>query len=393
MKSLVFVLALLSWSAFSATTGITFPHGGEMLMVGQSQTLAFAGKNYKSIDVSLSRDDGKTWEALGTINNKVKNRFLRNKYVWTVSGEFSSHCLVRMKCMYGGVKKPKYVTYTSGVFSINSPDSLVGPAGSDGSDGSDGSNGLNGLQGAPGIAGIQGPKGEQGDTGPQGLMGLTGPQGIAGIQGLKGDDGSMGPPGEQGIQGLQGIQGPKGAVGDTGPQGDLGPTGLQGIKGDTGATGPAGAQGVKGDTGATGAQGPQGVAGPQGLKGDTGATGPQGVKGDTGAAGATGPTGPNGSPTVSFIVTASLATQTVTYDGSKHNADFVYTDTNIRGPSNVKGRSCIFLQFATSGTGAGIVSTSYSSLQDGSVHIYISSQNYAINAQTDGIDIMIINQQ
>lgn len=61
--------------------------------------------------------------------------------------------------------------------------------------------------------------------GLQGEKGDKGEQGIQGPKGEKGDQGYIGPQGERGPQGIQGIQGPKGETGAQGPKGDQGLTG------------------------------------------------------------------------------------------------------------------------------------------------------------------------
>jgi len=70
----------------------------------------------------------------------------------------------------------------------------------------------------------------------------------------------------------------------------------------------------------------------------------------------------------------------------------VINDANIRGPSNAKGRSQIFLQFSTTANTVGVVSTSYAKLKDGQITVYISTQNYSLQSG-DNIDYQIINAQ
>lgn len=95
--------------------------------------------------------------------------------------------------------------------------------------------------------------------------------------------------------------------------------GLQGEKGDTGAQGERGLQGIqgekgdKGETGAQGERGPQGIQGIQGPKGEIGSQGPKGEKGENGIDGKT-PSFEIGQ--VSTLEPGSLATASVTSDGT-----------------------------------------------------------------------------
>jgi N-acetylneuraminic acid mutarotase len=127
------------------------------------------------------------------------------------------------------------LTSGSGIFSLDSKESLLTGNGPE-------------LEIAlSGSAGPQGPIGPTGLAGPQGLQGTAGPAGAAGAAGPKGDPGAVGPTGPAGPQGAQGSQG------TTGPQGPIGLTGAQGA---TGLIGPAGPQGLMGP------QGPPGVPPP-----------------------------------------------------------------------------------------------------------------------------------
>lgn len=92
--------------------------------------------------------------------------------------------------------------------------------------------------------------------------------------------------------------------------------GLQGEKGETGAQGERGLQGVQGEKGEVGPQGergPQGIPGIQGPKGETGAQGPKGDQGENGIDGKT-PSFDIGQ--VSTLEPGSLATASVTFDGT-----------------------------------------------------------------------------
>lgn len=216
---------------------VVLPTGGEAYFIGQPQTFVYGGQgsNLKNVEVDLSRDGGLTFEVLGTINNKIKNKLLKNRFLWTVTGPASSKCIVR----FSGVKGKKQVSVLSGMFTVGSGLDANGE-----------------LLGSP-----------QGDSGPQGPAGPAGPQGPKGDQGPAGKNGADGEMGSMGPQGPQGLQGP---AGPQGPAGEKGATGNAGAKGDTGAAGPAGPQGPAGAKGATGSQGSAGPAGPQGAQGPAG---------------------------------------------------------------------------------------------------------------------------
>lgn len=241
---------------------VTVPDGGEVYVVGTQQTFVYGGKgtNLKNVEVDLSRDGGQTFESLGSINNKVKNRLLKNRFFWTVTGPAAGNCTVRFSGMRGKHK----VSVLSPAFAIAGDDNnqlLVGPAGPAGAQGD---------AGPAGPAGAQGPKGDKGDKGDQGVagdIGSMGPAGPAGSQGPAGPAGPQGPAGAKGATGYAGPQGPAGPAGATGPAGVAGPAGAQGPAGVAGPAGPAGAKGATGNNGATGPQGPAGPAGPQGPAG------------------------------------------------------------------------------------------------------------------------------
>lgn len=237
---------------------VVIPEGGEVFVAGQPQVFVYGGRTrLTSVLVEMSRDGGGTYQTLGTINNKIKDRTLRNKFFWTVTGPSSTNCIVR----FSGITAKRHVAVTSGEFSIAS-----GPDGD-------------------GDALLTGPQGDAGPAGPQGPAGPAGAQGQKGDKGDAGDIGSMGPAGpagEQGPAGPQGPQGVKGDKGDTGDTGCAGPVGPAGPKGATGSQGPAGAAGAQGPAGPAGAQGTAGPVGPAGPKGATGATGPAGPQGPAG---------------------------------------------------------------------------------------------------------------
>src|SRR5688572_25613050 len=107
---LTFLVATQVYAAAPRMT-ISSPGGGETYVVGQKQTFTYTGKTkFKSLTVEMSRDGGATWEIVGTINNKVKDRNLQNVLGWTVDGEPSKNCVLRMTGTLGPKSKPR--TYT-----------------------------------------------------------------------------------------------------------------------------------------------------------------------------------------------------------------------------------------------------------------------------------------
>lgn len=168
-----------------------------------------------------------------------------------------------------------------------------------------------------------------------------------------------------------------------GDKGDKGDQGLQGLPGAPGAdSNPADVANIlKNDAEFVAA-----------TKGAMGAAGPVGPAGPQGPAGSQGPTGPGGSPTVSYINTASTANAVLS--SSKHDGTLVINDANIRGATNPNGRSQIFFSFSTASAAGvgGVVSLSGANLQDGQVTVILTTQNYAIQ-NTDTVDYQIINKQ
>lgn len=295
-KKLIFVVTLLLGTSVMAGTPkvkmiVGTPNGGEAFIIGQTQPVTLIKTRYKLIDVEISRDNGQTYVHAGYINNRIKDRYKRNRLEWLVEGPPSTTCAFRFSAM---TRKGR-VYLQSGTFSVLGKEVVSG-----GPVGPVGPQGFNGAQGIVGDDGPVGPIGPKGDKGDQGLAGRVGLDGIPGEKGDKGDIGSSGPPGQVGLPGLDGTDGDDGLTGEKGAQGEAG---IPGTKGDTGDIGPAGAQGpqgIKGDTGAkgdTGLTGADGVAGPAGVKGDkgdSGEVGPQGPEGPQGIPGAQGPPGTNG---------------------------------------------------------------------------------------------------
>lgn len=231
-------ILLFALSSFAATTQpIVFdsPEGGEVYLLGTDQLVKLNKKTrVKEVTIALSRDGGATWEDLGVINKRNKDKTLRQILPWTVTGPTSSNCLLRAS----GLFRKTTVEVFSPVFIVT--DSLLGPVGDEGPPGPMGPQGPQGVQGPQGETGPMGPPGEIGPMGPQGPEGPQGPQGPEGPQGPMGSDGL---PGETGPQGPAGPQGEPGPLGPQGPQGDLGPPGPEGPQGPAGPQGPPGVPG------------------------------------------------------------------------------------------------------------------------------------------------------
>jgi hypothetical protein len=104
----------LSWVVFGATVtpvAIISPHGGEVYVEGQNQTVTLGSKTkYKAVTIELSRDGGATWATLGTINNTSKSK---NILPFTVAAPPSGNCVIRAT----GVGAPASAALSNG-FSI-----------------------------------------------------------------------------------------------------------------------------------------------------------------------------------------------------------------------------------------------------------------------------------
>lgn len=192
MRCFLMILSALclSASAYAANILVQSPLGGEAYFEGLDATI-LTKTNLKTETVELSKDGGATFSPLGTINNRDKNRFQRNRLVWAVKGPASTSCVLR----FTGKQGKKTIVVLSKPFVIITKAWATGDQG---------------LQGLTGPAGPEGPAGPKGDTGDIGSMG---PQGAAGSQGI------AGPKGATGSQGPQGVAGPKGATGPQGPAG------------------------------------------------------------------------------------------------------------------------------------------------------------------------------
>lgn len=114
---------VLSGCAWASAPALDFasPRGGEVFVVGQKQFVKLASK-FKSIVVELSRDGGGTFEALGTIDNTVKDATKHNVLSFTVSAPATANGVIRAT---GKAKND--VVIVSGTFSIVT--SLAGSAG------------------------------------------------------------------------------------------------------------------------------------------------------------------------------------------------------------------------------------------------------------------------
>ena len=329
---------------------LTSPEGGEAYVVGQVQTFIYGGrKRFKNLTVELSRDGGTSWEALGNINNKVKDRSKLNKFVWVVAGAPSTNCILRMTGLAGKTN----VSLTSGVFTIagdNGNNTFTGPKGLDGIAGPPGPAGLNGTDGKDGKDGIAGPVGPAGEQGPVGPAGA--PANVNDIVNLLLSDSAFylnienilvldqdfinslvyalendetflsklefllkNDP--EFVAACKGDKGDKGDTGGQGPKGDNGPPGPQGNIGPNGPPGPIGNPGPKGDQGNQGQNGPPGPIGNPGPKGDKGDNGQQGFPGNQ------GPKGDPGLPPGNYDcinLTSTLKTHTETINNAACHA-------------------------------------------------------------------------
>ncbi len=103
--------------AAQARVTLTTPAGGEIYVVGQSQVVRVSSR-IKILNVTLSRDGGKTFSPLGTINSGATELSQRTTLSWQVGLPASNTCLIRVS---DGV-----FTATSGMFSIGTPSGGVG---------------------------------------------------------------------------------------------------------------------------------------------------------------------------------------------------------------------------------------------------------------------------
>ena len=104
-------------AATTATIVIVSPSGGESFIVDQKQFIRLAEKTkFKVVTIELSRDAGVTFEALGTINNTVKDKTKWNLLPFTVSGAASNHCVIRAT---GAASNGTMAVGTSGEFTIS----------------------------------------------------------------------------------------------------------------------------------------------------------------------------------------------------------------------------------------------------------------------------------
>lgn len=97
---------------------ITFetPRGGEVFVSGQTYLIRLGQRTRpKQIDIELSTDQGATFSKIGTINNLVKDRNLRNVFKWEAPLAHSGRCMLRAVAMTRGGT----INMLSPVFSIN----------------------------------------------------------------------------------------------------------------------------------------------------------------------------------------------------------------------------------------------------------------------------------
>ncbi|MEI6236255.1 MAG: tail fiber domain-containing protein [Planctomycetota bacterium] len=75
---------------------IAFPKGGEVFSPGQTQTILLHPRTIsKPVLIELSRDGGQSFTTLGTINNTVPDRRLRNELEFTITTPGSTRCVLR----------------------------------------------------------------------------------------------------------------------------------------------------------------------------------------------------------------------------------------------------------------------------------------------------------
>ncbi len=184
-------------SVFSKENIVASPQGGEVYVVGQTQTFLYSGRVFKTLTVELSRDGGVTWEAIGSIENK--DRAKRNQFKWIVSGSSTQNARVRMKSTKGKTT----MEVLSNSFIITDEAGLKGAKGEAGVDGKPGADGKNAS--AQDVADVL--------LCDSGFLWKI-------INALKCDnDFTAACKGDKGVPGLKGEKGDKGAAGVVGPPG------------------------------------------------------------------------------------------------------------------------------------------------------------------------------
>ena len=98
MALAVVIVSCPAASAAGLIVDFEVPRGGEVFVVGQMQKVKLNARTRgKSVEIEISRDGGATFAALGTIDNTVKDRALRNILSFTVTGPASTNCVLRAR--------------------------------------------------------------------------------------------------------------------------------------------------------------------------------------------------------------------------------------------------------------------------------------------------------
>src|SRR5690349_1931941 len=97
MKKLLVLVAFLASNIYAAQKipiQVTSPVGGETYFEGGTAVIA-AKTSGKAVTVSISRDGGATFTQIGVINNRAKDRTVRNKLFWNITGPASDDCIFK----------------------------------------------------------------------------------------------------------------------------------------------------------------------------------------------------------------------------------------------------------------------------------------------------------
>ena len=118
LLSTVLLAAHVGWAAAEKPITILNPSGGELYSPGLGQTVVLDPKTLaKAIRIELSRDNGTTWELLGTIVNANRPKAQRNRLDWTPALPATN--LAVLHAVSEDLKKPGQGT--SHTFSIGDP--------------------------------------------------------------------------------------------------------------------------------------------------------------------------------------------------------------------------------------------------------------------------------